>query len=151
MFGHRRAIDRIFGDRKKFRSSFPFTDGVALASKRGIDQPKDANRWSVVRLLPNNLFRFSASVDKCRTRSRRVTAKLSNKSLTPTVRERERFLVTTIEWHDLECVRSLVRVPFTSSQIKPSCGVVLVLLTAAGFHSLEDSAQRLRVTSPFQF
>ena len=97
MFDHVHPIDGIFLYRKKFNGSPPFTQGVFLSSKSGVDQAEHANARTVVWLCLHALLLFCARGSKSSARFSVIVRHTCDQAFAEDVAD---LLRAAIRWND---------------------------------------------------
>src|SRR6266487_2641915 len=97
-----RAIDGAFAGRHQFDRALAFADGVLLVSQSSINHTECAKSRCVIGLIAHDLLKFSSSVGKRGARRRFVAAEPGDKTLAPTVREWDVFVVAPTGRHDCQ-------------------------------------------------
>ena len=87
-----RAIDGAFAGRHQFDRALAFADGVLLVSQSSINHTECAKSRCVIGLVAHDLLKLSSNVGERGTSCGFVAAKPGDKTLAPTVRERDIFV-----------------------------------------------------------
>src|SRR6266516_3246191 len=119
ILGQHRAIERVFADRQQLNCALALADCLVFISQRGVHHTERAESRCIVRLIAHYLLEFFSRASEGGTSCRLIAAEPGDKTLTPTVRKRDVFVVAPICGHTCQRALGGSWIPLAQGEVEP--------------------------------